>query len=83
MTVIILELAGLICGVGCGGLLTLEGGGGGGGVVWGGGGGGGGGGRSARDRVSKFQISRGWHICYRCYSVMASKPRKMEYKRVV
>lgn len=29
MTVIILELAGLICGVGCGGLLTLEGGGGG------------------------------------------------------
>ena len=28
MTVIILELAGLICGVGCGGLLTLEGGGG-------------------------------------------------------
>ena len=27
MTVIILELAGLICGVGCGGLLTLEGGG--------------------------------------------------------
>ena len=31
MTVIILELAGLICGVGCGGLLTLEGGGGGGG----------------------------------------------------
>ena len=69
MTVINLELAGLICGVGCGGLLTLEGGGG--------------GGRSARDRVSRFQISRGWHICYRCYSVMASKPRKMEYKRVV
>ena len=29
MTVIILGLAGLICGVGCGGLLTLEGGGGG------------------------------------------------------
>ena len=40
------------------------------------------GGRSERDRVSRFQISRGWHLIYVCYCVMTSTPRKMEYKSV-
>ena len=66
MTVIILGLAVLICGVGCGGLLTGRGGGE----------------EVKEIESPGFRSPEVGISFYVCYCVMTSTPRKMEYKSV-